>query len=170
MRCGSDESFDAAVTSAIRAYRDCYSLSTARLRDVGEIGVLGGGFGFQVIPGEAVAENLECLIGGVRNLEQFLIAGRDGSLVDEDVEIDDFFPIAGAVEDDSDFFGELLRLGKGENFEHFVESAEASGKNDQGFCEIGEPVLAHEEVVELEVERGRDEAVGHLLKGQADVE
>src|SRR5580700_12112151 len=115
MCCGSDESFDAAVTPAIRAYRDCYSLSTARLRDVGEIGVLGGGFGFQVIPGEAVAKDLECLIGGVRNLEQFPIAGRDGSLVDEDVEIDDFFPIVGAVEDDGDFFGELLRLGKGEN-------------------------------------------------------
>jgi hypothetical protein len=64
----------------------------------------------------------------------------------------------------------FLGLGEGEDFKHLVERAEAAGKDDQRLGEIGEPELAHEEVMELEVERGGDVRVGMLLEGQADVE
>ena len=59
---------------------------------------------------------------------------------------------------------------EGEDFEHLVERAEAAGKDHQRLGQIGEPILAHEEVVELEVERGRDVGVRRLLEGQLDVE
>ncbi len=54
--------------------------------------------------------------------------------------------------------------------EKFVDGAEASGKNHESFGEIGEPEFAHEEIVELEVERGGDVRIGILLEGQIDVE
>jgi len=43
----------------------------------------------------------------------------------------------------------LFRLNKSEDFEHFIKRPEAPGENDQSFCGIYEPELAHEEVVEL---------------------
>jgi hypothetical protein len=52
------------------------------------------------------------------------------------------------------FLASFVGLVEGEELEHFVERAEAAGEDDQRFGEVGEPVLAHEEVVELEVERG----------------
>jgi hypothetical protein len=61
-------------------------------------------------------------------------------------------------------------LRQGEQFEHLVDGAEAPGKNDQRSRQIGEPVLAHEEVVELEVQRRRDVAVRRLFEGQLNVE
>src|ERR1035438_9305915 len=79
-------------------------------------------------------------------------------------------PVFAAVDDDEDFLGKFVGLREGENFEEFVDGAEAAGKNHQRFGEIGEPELAHEEIVELEVERGRDVLVGILLEGQIDVE
>ena len=48
--------------------------------------------------------------------------------------------------------------------------AKAAGEHDERFGEVSKPVLAHEEVVELEVEFGRDVAVGQLLERQLDVE
>ena len=91
---------------------------------------------------------------------------RDGALFGEHLEVDHFLPVLRSVDDDGDLLGELVGLGEGEKLEHFVEGAEAAGENDQRLGQVGEPVLAHEEVVELEVERGRDEGVGQLLEGQ----
>src|SRR5215468_5113951 len=82
----------------------------------------------------------------------------------------DFIPVLLAVDDDENLLCELLRLREGEDLKQLVERAEAAGKNDQRFGEIREPVLAHEEVVKLEVEIRRDVAVGILLERQADVQ
>jgi hypothetical protein len=44
------------------------------------------------------------------------------------------------------------------------------GKHDQRLRQIREPQLAHEEVVELEAQLGRDVRVGKLLERQADIQ
>ena len=104
------------------------------------------------------------------NWKRSHVLDGDGALFGEDVEVDDALPVGRAVDDDGDLLGELVGLGEGEQLEHFVQGAEAAGKDDQRLGEVGEPVLAHEEVVEVEVERGRDVGVGHLLEGQLDVQ
>src|SRR5207253_1756893 len=65
---------------------------------------------------------------------------------------------------------ELARLAECQDLEQLVERAEAAGKNDDGAREVCEPELAHEEVVELEPEAGRDVGVRALLVREADVE
>src|SRR5208337_1799215 len=85
-------------------------------------------------------------------------------------EIDDLLPVLAAIHDDDNFLRQLLRLGEGDNLKEFVERTETSGKNHQPFGQVREPELAHEKVMELEVERRRDVAVRILLEGQVDVE
>ena len=123
-----------------------------------------------MVAGEAILEDREGFFGGVRELEEVEILEGDGALFGQEFEIDDVLPVAGAVDDDGDGLGELVGLVEGEELEHFVEGAEATGEDDERFGKVGEPVLAHEEVVEVEVEGGGDVGVGHLLKGEHDVE
>ena len=120
--------------------------------------------------GEAVAEESEGVLGSVDELEQAEVFGSDGASVDEGLEVHDAMPVFTAVDDDQNFLGELVGLREGEDFEEFVDRAEAAGKNHQRFGEIGEPEFAHEEIVEFEVERRSDVGVGILLEGQIDVE
>src|ERR1700691_5394780 len=119
--------------------------------------------------GEGVAQELEGVFGGVDEFEEVEIFGGDGAGVDEGLEVHDAVPVFTAVNYDKDFFCEFVGLGEGENFEEFVDSAEAAGKNHQGFSEIGEPKLAHEEIMEFEIERWSDVGVRILLEGQIDV-
>ena len=124
----------------------------------------------EVVFGEAVAEESEGVLGSVDELEQAEVFGSDGASIDEGLEVHDAMPVFTAVDDDENFLGELVGLREGEDFEEFVDGAEAAGENHQSFGEIGEPEFAHEEIVEFEVERGRDVGVGILLEGQIDVE
>ena len=59
---------------------------------------------------------------------------------------------------------------KREDFKQLVHGAEAAGKDDQGLRKIGEPKLAHEEVVELEVQRRGDVGIRILLEGQMNIQ
>ena len=65
---------------------------------------------------------------------------------------------------------ELAGLRQSQDLEQFVEGAEAAGKHDQRARQVREPELAHEEVVELEAQLGRDVGIGALLVRQADVQ
>ena len=104
-------------------------------------------------------------------MEEVDVAGGDSAPLDRgDPEVDEALPVVGAIEKNGDVAGELVGLGEGEDLERLVEGAEAAGEDDEGFGEVGEPELAHEEVVELEVERGRDVTVGMLLEGKLDIE
>ena len=78
--------------------------------------------------------------------------------------------VLGAVEDDLDLLGELFRLHQRQDLEHLVERPEAARKDHQRLCQIREPELPHEEIVELEVQPLRDVAVRPLLEGQFDVQ
>ena len=124
----------------------------------------------EVVFGEAVAEEREGVLGSVDELEQVEVLGSDGAGIDEGLEVHDAMPVFTAVDDNENFLGKLVGLREREDFEEFVDGAEAAGKNHQRFGEIGEPEFAHEEIVEFEVERGRDVGVGILLEGQIDVE
>ena len=102
-------------------------------------------------------------------MEEIEILGRDGARIDQHLEVEDFLPVIRSINKDGDPFVDLPGLRQREDLEHLVEGAEAAGKNHQRLGQIGEPQLAHEEVVELEVERGRDVGIGPLLEGQQDV-
>src|SRR5262249_23281458 len=57
-----------------------------------------------------------------------------------------------------------------EDLEELVERAEAAGEDHQRLRQVGEPELAHEEVVELEMQALGDIRVGALLERQPDVQ
>ena len=83
---------------------------------------------------------------------------------------DDLVPVARAVEDDRDVSLQLARLRERQDLEELVERAEPAREHDQRARQVREPELAHEEVVELEPELGRDVRVRTLLVRQPDVE
>src|ERR1700761_7559205 len=123
-----------------------------------------------MVSDQARFEHLKGFFRSVGVMEEIEVSGRDGAGVDQPVEVEDLLPVFGAVDDDGDVLGELVSLNEGENFKHLVDGAKAAGKDDQRLGQVGKPQLAHEEVVELEVERRGDIGVGSLLEGQADVE
>ena len=51
-----------------------------------------------------------------------------------------------------DLLGQLLGLRQRQHFHQLVHGAEAARKNHQRLRQVGEPELAHEEVVELEAQ------------------
>ena len=124
----------------------------------------------EVIFGEAVAEESEGVFWSVDELEQAEVFGSNGAGIDEGLEVHDAVPVFTAINDDENFLGKFVSLREGEDFEEFVDGAEAAGKNHQRFGEIGEPEFAHEKIVEFEIERRGDIGVGILLEGQIDVE
>src|SRR5580704_15217312 len=120
--------------------------------------------------GEAVAEELESIFGGVDEFEEVEVFRRNRAGVYEGLEVHDAVPVFAAVDDYENFLGEFVGLGEGKDFKEFVDGAEATRENHQRLGEIGEPEFTHEEIVELEVQRGRDVGIGILLEGQTDVE
>ncbi len=52
----------------------------------------------------------------------------------------------------------------------FVHGAESAGENDQGFCHLREPQLAHEEIVETKIQLLGNVRVGTLLVRKLDAE
>ena len=133
----------------------------------------GGGssqLGCQIVLGQAVAKEVKGLFRSVGELKQLEVLGRNGSRIHQGVEIENLLPVVGTVNQDGDLLGQFVGLGQGEDLEHFIERAEAAGEHHQRLRQIGKPQFAHEEVVELEVERGRDVGIGRLLEGQPDVQ
>src|SRR5205807_109307 len=66
--------------------------------------------------------------------------------------------------------GQLVGLHQRQNLEQLVARPEAAGKDHERLGEVREPELAHEEIMELEVQTLGDVRVGPLLEGQTDVE
>jgi hypothetical protein len=65
---------------------------------------------------------------------------------------------------------DLPGLDERQDLEQLVHRAEPAREDHQRAGEIGEPQLAHEEVVELEQKVGGDERIGPLLGREADGE
>ena len=119
----------------------------------------------QVIFRETIAQEFEGVFGGVDELELVEIFRRDRAGVRKGLEVEDTVPVFAAVDDDQNFLRQLVGLRESEDFEEFVHGAEAAGEDDESLGEIGEPEFAHEEVMELKVQRGRDVVVGYCSKG-----
>src|SRR5271157_3018557 len=123
----------------------------------------------QMVSDQVRTQDLERFLRRVRPVKQFQVFGRDRSGVNKRLKIDHAVPIILAVNDDRDALGELFRLRQGQQFEHLVEGAKSSRKNHQRLGHVGEPQLAHEEVVELKIQLRCDVGVGHLLEWEVDV-
>src|SRR5437867_12132747 len=96
-------------------------------------------------------EQLERFIRGVRALQQLPVVGCDRSPFHHRLEVEYLIPVVGAVQDDLDLLGELPRLHQCQDLEHLVQRSKAAREDDERLCEVREPELPHEEVVELEM-------------------
>src|SRR5579871_1222720 len=119
---------------------------------------------------QTVPEKFKGIFRRIGELEKFDVLRRDRARVDEGLEVQHPVPVLAAVNHNENFLGQLVRLGEGKDLEQFVHRAEAAGKNHQPLRQIREPELAHEEVVELKVQRRSDVLVGILFEGKLDVE
>src|SRR3546814_1768492 len=81
-----------------------------------------------------------------------------------------FRSVAAAEQHYRHLLADLAGLHQRQQLEEFVQRAEAARHHHHGLGEIGEPELAHEEVVELEVQLAADVGIVDLLHRQRDVE
>src|SRR6185437_8224389 len=107
-----------------------------------------------MIFGKAIAKKFKTFFGRIDEAEKIHVTGRDNTSVGHGLEIEDAVPVFTAVDGDQDFIGQLLRLRQGQDFKKLVEGAESAGEDHQPLGEVGEPEFAHEEVVELKIQRG----------------
>ena len=120
--------------------------------------------------GEMRLQQRERLLWRVRSLDQIDVPRADRSPVGHRLETEDRIPVLGPVEDDLDLLRQLLGLHQRQDLEHLVERAEAARKDHERLGEIRKPELAHEEVVELEVQSLGDVAIRALLERKPDVQ
>src|SRR6185369_17683050 len=102
-------------------------------------------------------------------MKKLKVARRDCAGFHQCVEVDHPIPIVLTVDDDAHAFGQLLRLGQRQQLEQFVKSAKAARENHQGLRQVCEPQLAHEEVMELEIQLRSDIRVRNLFERQIDI-
>ena len=88
------------------------------------------------------------------------IQSHSGSLLGEHIEVHHALPVGCAVDDDSNFLGKFFGLRESKNLKHLVKCSEAPGKDDKSLREVDKPILTHEEVMEVEVERRCDVGIG----------
>src|ERR1700723_4220168 len=98
-------------------------------------GDFGGGLLFfflgraaQMVFREAVAEESKSVFGGIHKLEQVKVLGSNRAGIDEGLEVHDAMPVFAAIDDNENLLGEFIGLGQREDFEEFVDCAEAAGK------------------------------------------
>src|SRR5215469_2363952 len=123
----------------------------------------------QMILGQAFLQVFEPLLGSIYDLEQFQVRRGNRSRIHECLKINHAVPVLAAVDYDQNLLGQLFRLRERENFKQLIHGAESAGEDDEGFRKICEPEFAHEEVMEIEVERRSDIRIRILLKWQANV-
>src|ERR1700690_4442515 len=115
--------------------------------------------------GQPIAQKFEALFRRVHDLEKFQALRGNGSRVHHGLEVNQAVPILAAINDDQNLLGQFLCLRESENLEKLVEGPEAARENHQRLGQIREPELAHEEVMEFEIQRWSDMRIGHLLEG-----
>ena len=99
---------------------------------------------------EASTDVIEGFIDGVGELQHLKFAFVDGAGIHHGLLVQDLIPIFSAVDKDDVVLGELVGLHEREHFHEFVESAESARENYQGFGNLREPEVTHEEVVKVE--------------------
>ena len=117
---------------------------------------------------ETHANFVEGFVHAVGVLEIVEVRLADSAPADHVLEVKNFVPVFSAVDENQGVLGHFTGLREGHHFPKFVEGAEAAGKNDEGFGDLGEPQLAHEKIMEIEAELGTDVRIRELLVGQFD--
>src|SRR5271170_4667217 len=102
--------------------------------------------------------------------EKIEVFAADRSMAHQRFEVDDLLPVTGAVQHHRNRTIQLLGLLQSQNLEHLVQGAEAPGEYHEGSRQVCEPEFAHEEVMKLQRQFGRNVGVGPLLMRQSDVE
>src|SRR5579884_2388345 len=122
------------------------------------------------MPRQTLLQNTERLRRRVRILEQIQVLGRNHSVFHQGVEVEDLAPVIAAVEHDQNFAFELLRLRERQDLAQLIQRSESARKYHQRLGQVGEPELAHEEVVKLERQLRRDERIRPLLERKSDIQ
>src|SRR5271170_5169904 len=128
------------------------------------------GVDIHVVFFEAGADIFEGFVDAVGELEHLVFLFVDSAPVDHGLPVEDLVPVFAAVNEDDVLLGEFPCLEEREHFPKLVHSAKTAGENDQGFGDLREPELAHEEVVKIKAELRADVSVRELLVGQLDGE
>src|SRR5665213_3866824 len=110
------------------------------------------------------AQLAERLIRRVGVMEQVFVFLGNRAPLGHRVEVDSLLPVLAAVQNDGDLLRQLVCLRERQDLEHLVQRAEPAGKNHERLREICEPELAHEKIMELEVQTVGDEVVRALLE------
>src|ERR1035438_5134017 len=132
-----------------------------RVRDGGDFGL-----GHCFLLSQGKAQNLHGFLWRIGKVEELQVFRRDGAVLYQRVEVDDFFAERRAIENDRHLLRQLLRLRKGQDLEELVHGSEAAGEDYQGFGQVGEPELTHEEIVELKTQLIADVRIGELFERQ----
>src|SRR5580692_7048706 len=103
-------------------------------------------------------------------MEEIQIVGGNGPILHQRFKVYDFLPKTGAVENNRNLLGELSGLDERENLEELVHGSKPAREDHQRLRQIRKPELAHEKVVELEVEFIGDIRVRELLERKSDVQ
>src|SRR5207248_7689391 len=108
--------------------------------------------GLHVMLRQRLGENLKTLLRTIDKTEEIAIVRRNGSGIDQRIEVDDLVPVVAPVDDNDDLLRQFLGLRQGQNLKEFIESPESAREDHQRLCQIRKPVFTHTEVVELKVE------------------
>src|SRR5258708_24509708 len=105
----------------------------------------------KMVPGKAVAQKFEGVFGSIYDLEQAKVLLRNRARVHECLKVNNAVPVFTSINDDEYFLRQLVGLRESQDFEEFVHSAEAAGKDHQALGKIGKPKLTHKEIVKLKI-------------------
>src|SRR3954471_199902 len=119
---------------------------------------------------EPVAQEFKCVLWCVGELEQFRILRSHSPSVDERLEVDYPVPVFAPVYHDQNFLRQLVGLRQRQDLEKLIHGAEAAREDHESLRKIGEPELAHEEVVKLKVQRRSDVLVRILLERKLNIQ
>jgi len=103
-------------------------------------------------------------------VKQLQVGRRNRPVLHERIEVNDLFPERGPIQHDRHLLRQLLRLRQRQNFEQLIHGPEATRKHHQRLRQVREPELAHEKVMEFEVQFMGDVGIRKLLKRQPDVQ
>ncbi len=113
---------------------------------------------------------VESVVHVVDRMEQIHILRRDHPHVDQVIEVDHLVPELRPVQHDRHLLRYLSGLHQRQGLHQLVQRAEPAREDHHGVGKGHKKELAHEEVMELEVQRRRDVLVRHLLERKGDVQ
>src|SRR5947207_1116390 len=79
----------------------------------------------QIVLLQAALDLFKCLLGRFSKLEKVEVGGIDHAFIDENLKVQQSFPILAAIHQNNHLLDNLSRLDEREDFKQFVERAES---------------------------------------------